>query len=202
MLFLGNARELRMCVCVAWLLWKLKQWFVCMCIHYSSGMKRLPFSEDEFGSPPNKMARLEEPKKGTVCVRGLSLSLVIAVCLCGWVSVCMCMCVSVLCLVVDGTSLKAPTPTFFGPCDYSRSLTTHTRWRPPLIHTHTYTLTHRNTLGHAQRLTHSNKALHFALYPVHVHTTCFLVSISVTWWWDKVRRSKILPSGKSETARH
>uniref|UniRef100_A0A667YF50 Grainyhead-like transcription factor 1 n=1 Tax=Myripristis murdjan TaxID=586833 RepID=A0A667YF50_9TELE len=35
----------------------------------SSGMKRLPFSEDEFGSPPNKMARLEEPKKVLLYVR-------------------------------------------------------------------------------------------------------------------------------------
>ncbi|KAJ0062703.1 hypothetical protein NL108_004316, partial [Boleophthalmus pectinirostris] len=29
-----------------------------------SGIKRLPFSEDEFASPPNKMVRLDEPKKG------------------------------------------------------------------------------------------------------------------------------------------
>ncbi|KAM4625489.1 grainyhead-like protein 1 homolog isoform 2-T2 [Polymixia lowei] len=35
----------------------------------SSGMKRLPFAEDEFGSPPNKMARLEEPKKVLLYVR-------------------------------------------------------------------------------------------------------------------------------------
>ncbi|CAN9502102.1 unnamed protein product [Ophioblennius macclurei] len=35
----------------------------------SSGMKRLPFSDDEFGSPPNKMARQEEPKKVLLYVR-------------------------------------------------------------------------------------------------------------------------------------
>ncbi|XP_020496372.1 grainyhead-like protein 1 homolog isoform X1 [Labrus bergylta] len=35
----------------------------------SSGMKRLPFSEEEFGSPPNKMARAEEPKKVLLYVR-------------------------------------------------------------------------------------------------------------------------------------
>ncbi|XP_071399813.1 grainyhead-like protein 1 homolog isoform X2 [Centroberyx affinis] len=35
----------------------------------STGMKRLPFTEDEFGSPPNKMARLEEPKKVLLYVR-------------------------------------------------------------------------------------------------------------------------------------
>ncbi|KAA8582154.1 hypothetical protein FQN60_008894 [Etheostoma spectabile] len=34
----------------------------------SSSMKRLPFSDDEFGSPPNKMAR-EEPKKVLLYVR-------------------------------------------------------------------------------------------------------------------------------------
>ncbi|XP_034078162.1 grainyhead-like protein 1 homolog isoform X1 [Gymnodraco acuticeps] len=35
----------------------------------SSGMKRLPFSDEEFGSPPNKMARGEEPKKVLLYVR-------------------------------------------------------------------------------------------------------------------------------------
>ncbi|XP_071776386.1 grainyhead-like protein 1 homolog isoform X1 [Centroberyx gerrardi] len=35
----------------------------------STGMKRLPFTEDEFGSPPNKMGRLEEPKKVLLYVR-------------------------------------------------------------------------------------------------------------------------------------
>uniref|UniRef100_A0A674PHH8 Grainyhead-like transcription factor 1 n=1 Tax=Takifugu rubripes TaxID=31033 RepID=A0A674PHH8_TAKRU len=35
----------------------------------SSGMKRLPFSDDEFASPPNKMAREEEPKKVLLYVR-------------------------------------------------------------------------------------------------------------------------------------
>uniref|UniRef100_A0A672IBT0 Grainyhead-like transcription factor 1 n=1 Tax=Salarias fasciatus TaxID=181472 RepID=A0A672IBT0_SALFA len=34
-----------------------------------SGMKRLPFSDDEFGPPPNKMARPEEPKKVLLYVR-------------------------------------------------------------------------------------------------------------------------------------
>uniref|UniRef100_H3DIW1 Grainyhead-like transcription factor 1 n=1 Tax=Tetraodon nigroviridis TaxID=99883 RepID=H3DIW1_TETNG len=34
--------------------------------HCSSGIKRLPFSDDEFASPPSKMAREEEPKKATV----------------------------------------------------------------------------------------------------------------------------------------
>uniref|UniRef100_A0AAQ5ZZS0 Grh/CP2 DB domain-containing protein n=1 Tax=Amphiprion ocellaris TaxID=80972 RepID=A0AAQ5ZZS0_AMPOC len=41
-------------------------------IHFStfhSGMKRLPFSDDEFGSPPNKMQRTEEPKKVLLYVR-------------------------------------------------------------------------------------------------------------------------------------
>uniref|UniRef100_A0A7N6BSU0 Grh/CP2 DB domain-containing protein n=1 Tax=Anabas testudineus TaxID=64144 RepID=A0A7N6BSU0_ANATE len=37
--------------------------------HSSSGMKRLPFSDDEFSSPPNKMARVEEPKKVLLYVR-------------------------------------------------------------------------------------------------------------------------------------
>ncbi|XP_072313772.1 grainyhead-like protein 1 homolog isoform X2 [Eucyclogobius newberryi] len=35
----------------------------------SSGMKRLPFNEDEFASPPNKMGRLDEPKKVLLYVR-------------------------------------------------------------------------------------------------------------------------------------
>ncbi|CAG5866472.1 grainyhead-like protein 1 homolog isoform 2-T2 [Menidia menidia] len=35
----------------------------------SSGMRRLPFSDDEFGSPPNKMARVDEPKKVLLYVR-------------------------------------------------------------------------------------------------------------------------------------
>uniref|UniRef100_A0A3B4ALS1 Grh/CP2 DB domain-containing protein n=1 Tax=Periophthalmus magnuspinnatus TaxID=409849 RepID=A0A3B4ALS1_9GOBI len=34
-----------------------------------SGIKRLPFSEDEFVSPPNKMVRLDEPKKVLLYVR-------------------------------------------------------------------------------------------------------------------------------------
>uniref|UniRef100_A0A3B4X250 Grainyhead-like transcription factor 1 n=1 Tax=Seriola lalandi dorsalis TaxID=1841481 RepID=A0A3B4X250_SERLL len=43
-------------------------------IHFSTfqrhvSMKRLPFSDDEFGSPPNKMARVEEPKKVLLYVR-------------------------------------------------------------------------------------------------------------------------------------
>ncbi|KAG8013350.1 Grainyhead-like protein 1-like protein, partial [Nibea albiflora] len=37
--------------------------------HTSSSMKRLPFSDEEFGSPPNKMARAEEPKKVLLYVR-------------------------------------------------------------------------------------------------------------------------------------
>lgn len=37
------------------------------CVHCSLGMKR-PFSDEEFGSTPNKMARGGEPKKGTVFV--------------------------------------------------------------------------------------------------------------------------------------
>lgn len=36
-----------------------------LCPRCSSGMRRLPFSDDEFGSPPNKMPRVNEPKKGT-----------------------------------------------------------------------------------------------------------------------------------------
>uniref|UniRef100_A0A3P8U498 Grainyhead-like transcription factor 1 n=1 Tax=Amphiprion percula TaxID=161767 RepID=A0A3P8U498_AMPPE len=40
-----------------------------VCVHCSSGMKRLPFSDDEFGSPPNKMQRTEEPKKVLLYVR-------------------------------------------------------------------------------------------------------------------------------------
>ncbi|XP_041711403.2 grainyhead-like protein 1 homolog isoform X2 [Coregonus clupeaformis] len=36
----------------------------------SSGMKRLPYAnEDEFGSPPNKLARMDEPKKVLLYVR-------------------------------------------------------------------------------------------------------------------------------------
>nr|XP_020446393.1 grainyhead-like protein 1 homolog isoform X2 [Monopterus albus] len=35
----------------------------------SSGMKRLPFSDDEFASPPDKMPRVEEPKKVLLYVR-------------------------------------------------------------------------------------------------------------------------------------
>ncbi|XP_034015270.1 grainyhead-like protein 1 homolog isoform X2 [Thalassophryne amazonica] len=34
-----------------------------------SGMKRLPFSDEEFGSPPNKVARPDEPKKVLLYVR-------------------------------------------------------------------------------------------------------------------------------------
>ncbi|XP_060938851.1 grainyhead-like protein 1 homolog [Limanda limanda] len=34
-----------------------------------SGMKRLPFSDEEFSSPPNKMARVDEPKKVLLYVR-------------------------------------------------------------------------------------------------------------------------------------
>uniref|UniRef100_A0A3Q3JKT0 Grh/CP2 DB domain-containing protein n=1 Tax=Monopterus albus TaxID=43700 RepID=A0A3Q3JKT0_MONAL len=34
-----------------------------------SGMKRLPFSDDEFASPPDKMPRVEEPKKVLLYVR-------------------------------------------------------------------------------------------------------------------------------------
>lgn len=32
-------------------------------------MKRLPYSEDEFGSPPNKLARVDEPKRVLLYVR-------------------------------------------------------------------------------------------------------------------------------------
>jgi len=35
-----------------------------MLSYSSSGMRRLPFNDEEFGSPPNKMARVDEPKKG------------------------------------------------------------------------------------------------------------------------------------------
>ncbi|CDQ65518.1 unnamed protein product [Oncorhynchus mykiss] len=36
----------------------------------SSGMKKLPYAnEDEFGSPPNKLARIDEPKKVLLYVR-------------------------------------------------------------------------------------------------------------------------------------
>uniref|UniRef100_A0A3Q0T998 Grainyhead-like transcription factor 1 n=1 Tax=Amphilophus citrinellus TaxID=61819 RepID=A0A3Q0T998_AMPCI len=35
----------------------------------SSGMKRLPFNDEEFGSPPNKLPRVEEPKKVLLYVR-------------------------------------------------------------------------------------------------------------------------------------
>ncbi|XP_077946082.1 grainyhead-like protein 1 homolog isoform X2 [Gasterosteus aculeatus] len=38
-------------------------------VEESSGMKRLPFSDEEFGSPPNKMARGGEPKKVLLYVR-------------------------------------------------------------------------------------------------------------------------------------
>uniref|UniRef100_A0A3P9HMT8 Grainyhead-like transcription factor 1 n=1 Tax=Oryzias latipes TaxID=8090 RepID=A0A3P9HMT8_ORYLA len=34
-----------------------------------SGMRRLPFNDDEFGSPPNKMPRVDEPKKVLLYVR-------------------------------------------------------------------------------------------------------------------------------------
>ena len=54
---------------VSRLLGAYKHWFVCVracvCPHCSSGIKRLPFSDDEFASPPSKIAREEEPKKGT-----------------------------------------------------------------------------------------------------------------------------------------
>lgn len=33
-------------------------------VFLSSGMKRLPYTEEEFGSPPNKLARMDEPKRG------------------------------------------------------------------------------------------------------------------------------------------
>ncbi|KAM4542538.1 grainyhead-like protein 1 homolog isoform 1-T1 [Odontesthes bonariensis] len=35
----------------------------------SSGMRRLPFNDEEFGAPPNKMARVDEPKKVLLYVR-------------------------------------------------------------------------------------------------------------------------------------
>ncbi|KAL6105595.1 grhl1 [Pungitius sinensis] len=38
-------------------------------VEESSGMKRLPFSDEEFGSPPNKMPRGGEPKKVLLYVR-------------------------------------------------------------------------------------------------------------------------------------
>lgn len=50
---------------------------VCVCVRHSSGMKRLPFSDDEFVAPPTKIARgEEEPKKGTSFL---------CVCVCVWV---------------------------------------------------------------------------------------------------------------------
>uniref|UniRef100_A0A672KHT9 Grainyhead-like protein 1 homolog n=1 Tax=Sinocyclocheilus grahami TaxID=75366 RepID=A0A672KHT9_SINGR len=36
---------------------------------FSSAMKRLPYSEEEFGSPPNKLARMDEPKRVLLYVR-------------------------------------------------------------------------------------------------------------------------------------
>lgn len=36
----------------------------CLSFSFSSGMKRLPYSEDEFGTPPNKLAKVDEPKRG------------------------------------------------------------------------------------------------------------------------------------------
>lgn len=33
-------------------------------VFLSSGMKRLPHTEEEFGSHPNKLARMDEPKRG------------------------------------------------------------------------------------------------------------------------------------------
>uniref|UniRef100_A0A8C5GHR9 Grh/CP2 DB domain-containing protein n=1 Tax=Gouania willdenowi TaxID=441366 RepID=A0A8C5GHR9_GOUWI len=42
---------------------------VCVCFHCSSGMKRLPFSDDEFVPPSNKMPRTDEPKKVLLYVR-------------------------------------------------------------------------------------------------------------------------------------
>lgn len=50
---------------------------LCICPCSSSGIKRLPFSDDEFASPPSKMAREEEPKKGTkerMCSQGGKLA--------------------------------------------------------------------------------------------------------------------------------
>ncbi|XP_042181455.1 grainyhead-like protein 1 homolog isoform X6 [Oncorhynchus tshawytscha] len=41
-----------------------------VCVRSSSGMKKLPYAnEDEFGSPPNKLARIDEPKKVLLYVR-------------------------------------------------------------------------------------------------------------------------------------
>uniref|UniRef100_A0A8C5GHN3 Grh/CP2 DB domain-containing protein n=1 Tax=Gouania willdenowi TaxID=441366 RepID=A0A8C5GHN3_GOUWI len=45
------------------------QLVVCVCFHCSSGMKRLPFSDDEFVPPSNKMPRTDEPKKVLLYVR-------------------------------------------------------------------------------------------------------------------------------------
>lgn len=42
-------------------------YLICLSFSSSSGMKRLPYSEDEFGSPPNKLARVDEPKRGVQC---------------------------------------------------------------------------------------------------------------------------------------
>lgn len=61
---------------------------LCICVHCSSGMKRLPFSDEEFGSPPNKMPRVDEPKKGTarVCVVRVCMDVCVAAVQCFYCS--------------------------------------------------------------------------------------------------------------------
>uniref|UniRef100_A0A673N8V9 Grainyhead-like protein 1 homolog n=1 Tax=Sinocyclocheilus rhinocerous TaxID=307959 RepID=A0A673N8V9_9TELE len=42
---------------------------LCAQLFLISAMKRLPYSEEEFGSPPNKLARMDEPKRVLLYVR-------------------------------------------------------------------------------------------------------------------------------------
>ena len=134
---------------------------VSLFVHCSSGMKRLPFSDDEFSSPPNKMARVDGPKKGTVCVfvlrlftcwsgvfewcSHLGVTLCFRECVCVCVCVCTCMCVCLLWPAPEGTHhTHSPWAMWL----FQVFQNTHTCLRPPLAQQNTsdlYVHTHMQT---------------------------------------------------------
>lgn len=150
---------------VSWLLRTFEQWFmcVCVCVLCSSSMKRLPFSDEDFVSPPNKMAREEEPKKGTryVCTLLGSFD-----CSHGEVfewrfSQGLNRCVHMhahVCVCCDWLHEGNHTLSFSGPCDYTRSFKTSTRGR---------CLHWPNKIPLISECTHANKPVPFTLYPIH-----------------------------------
>lgn len=153
-----------------------------MCVHSSSGMRRLPFSDDEFSSPPNKMARVEEPKKGTKCVSDIECAQLrlftcwsrvfepcssLSQCVKVHAYACMCMCVC--------HGRHHPCKQTLGHVNI------------PGLSKHTYTNTHTHV--HRWRLlwpnkipritmcthTHANKLVPFTLYPIHSCAILFAI---------------------------